>query len=420
MSDEAISSEPTLVGTIDLTPGGTFTRLLLGDVSGDGRLDLVTMQPDIITDNKLPHSVVALTAFELDGKRLWQVGTPDPNAKRSMSDIPAQIYDLDDDGDNEVIAVINDKLLILNGAKGDVEVEHVLPDPNAHDSIIIANFSGLNHPSDLVLKNRYDALWAYDRDFELLFTFTGETGFYPWPYDWDGDGRDELLAGCHFLDHDGTERWNCLADVDTVVDTVWAANLDPELDRAPEVIVGGGNTNAYRADGTKLFGLDTTEAQNLVVGDFRPDLSGLEIAGLDRVNRTAEGYDALFIVSAQGELLWKESREVGSGWSTIVTMVPDWDKSGSPRILAFGRSDQPPTLYDGNFNVVATFPEKNSLFMVADLCGDSRQEVVAYTDTYAHIYATGPCALDSHVTGIPQPQPKSLYNWTRYWGGDAP
>jgi hypothetical protein len=419
-STSVVSAVPVRVGNIAITAGGLFSRLLLGDVNGDGRFDLVTMQPDVITDNKLPHAVVALTAFDLDGHQLWQVGSPDPNAEGSASDIPAQIYDIDGDGENEVLAVMNDELRVLNGVTGAVETTHALPDPNAHDAIIFANFSGRTQPSDIVLKNRYAQLWAYNRDFDLLFTFSGETGYYPWPFDWDGDGRDELLAGCHFLAHDGTERWNCVSDTDTVVDAVWAADLDPTTHQGPEVIVSGGDTNVYRPDGTKVFSLDTVEAQNLVIGDFRPDLPGLEIAGLDRVNRTANGKDALFIASSDGQLLWKEKRAAGSGWTTIVTMVHDWDGSGEPRILAYGRSDVLPTLYDGKFNVVATFPEDGALFMVADLCGDAREEIVAYTDAYAHIYATGRCPLDSHVTGQPRPQPKALYNWTRYWGGETP
>jgi len=417
----AIPTSPLLVGAIDLTEGGPHTRLLLGDVTGDGRLDLVTMQPDNVTAGKIPHAVAALTAFDLDGKRLWQVGTPLTDAVASASDIPAQIYDIDGDGENEVLAVMNEQLLTLNGKTGEVLTRHDLPDPDAHDAIIIANFSGQAHPSDLVLKNRFDKLWAFDQAFTQLFAFSGETGYYPWPFDWDGDGKDELFAGGHFLGSDGKERWSCVAATDTTVDSVWAGDLDPVADNGPEVVIGGGDTLGYSATGEQRFAVDTVEAQNLVVGDFRLDLPGLEVAGLDRIDRTAgAGRDGMFLVSAKGEMLWKEQRPAGSGWSTIVSMISNWDGTGRDLVLAYGRADALPTLYDGNFNVITTLPEPDALFMVADICGDDKNELVAYTDGYAHIYSPGSCPMASHITGNPQPQPKSLYNFTRYWGGQVP
>jgi hypothetical protein len=415
----SFSPTPVLVADVDIRAGGPFSRLLVGDLNGDGRFDLLTMQPDVTTDNELPHAVVALTAFELDGNQLWQVGTPDPKATGSASDIPAQIYDLDGDGDNEVIAVMADELLVLEGKTGKVEQRRSLPDPNAHDAIIIANLSGHARPDDVILKNRFDTLWAYNRDFDLLFTFKGTLGYYPWPYDWNGDGRDELAAGTSFLSADGKELWSCASDTDTTVDSVWSGDLDPRSNNGPEVIIGGGNTLVFGRDGTKRFAIDTVEAQNLAVADFRPDMDGLEIAGLDRIERTQNGRDALFVLSARGTLLAQEERPAGSGWSTILGMIHDWDGTGRDYLLAFGRSGEPPTLYDGKLNSVTTLPESSALLMTADLCGDARTEIIAYSDSFARIYATADCPLDSHVTHVPREQPKALYNWTRYWGGDA-
>lgn len=416
-----VSTEPQLVATLDTTAGGPFTRLLIGDVDGDGRADFVTMQPDVITDNKLPHAVVALTAFDLLGRQLWQVGTVDPKGKASASDIPAQIYDLDDDGNSEVVVVMNDALLTLDGKTGKEKKRYALPDADAHDAISFADLRGTGRPSDIILKNRFDQLWAYDSDFTLLFTFAGDVGFYPWVFDWDEDGRDEIMAGCHFVDDDGTELWSCSNDVDTVVDSIWSVDLDPAANNGTEIVLGGGNTLGYQADGTRLFTVDTVEAQNLAPGEFRADSPGLEVAGLDRVDRTAaNGYDNLFLLSATGEQLWQETRAPGSGWSTIAGKLTHWDKSGRDYVVAYARADALPTIYDGDFNVIGTIPDKDALLMVADLCGDERNEMVAYTDQYVRVYASGACALDSHVTGVPRSQPKSLYNWTRYWGGDVP
>src|SRR5262245_31777060 len=44
------TAEPVLITSVDTRSGGTGARLLLGDLTGDGRLDLVTMQPTYSAD----------------------------------------------------------------------------------------------------------------------------------------------------------------------------------------------------------------------------------------------------------------------------------------------------------------------------------------------------------------------------------
>lgn len=412
---------PVLLGSIDLTASGPGIRLIVGDVNGDGRYDIVAMQPDKVPDGKTPHAVLALTAFELDGTKLWQVGTPNSSITGSASDIPAQIYDIDGDGQNEVLTVMGDEFLVIDGRTGTAKARYDLPDPNAHDAIMIANFSGNSRPSDIVVKDRFSNLWAHDKDFHLLFKFSGGLSYYPWSFDWDKDGRDEIMAACQFLDHDGTLAWTCDAAAESnQVDAVWAADIDPDAANGTEVIVGAGDVMAFDAKGTLVFRVDTQEAQNIVIGDFRPDLPGLEIGGLDRILRGVNGVDGIFMISSTGKLLFQEDRPEGSGWSTIVTMMRNWDGTNRDLIVAYGRAGAPPALYDGQLNVVTSFPNETGQLIPVDLCGDARQEIIAFSDAAAHLYATGPCDLNSQVTGKPKPQPKYLYNWTRYWGGEYP
>ena len=415
------SRTPMLLADIDLTSSGPGIRLIVGDVTGDGRYDIVAMQPDKVSDGKNPHGVTALTAFEIDGRKLWQVGTPDPTIVGSASDIPAQIYDIDGDGANEVLAVMNDRFVVLDGRTGKTKWDRALPDPNAHDAIVIANLSGHRRPDDIVLKDRFNNLWAFDSSFNLLFQHSGTLSYFPWPFDWDRDGRDELMAACQYLESDGSPVWNCTTAVESnQVDAVWAADLNPDAADGIEIIVGAGDVWAFDAKGTLLFRADTDEAQNIVVGDFRPDLPGLEIGGLDRGTREGEDSDGIFMVSSTGAMLFHEQRPAGSGWSTILTMMRDWDGSGRDLMVAYGRAGSAPTLYDGRLNIVAAFSDETGQLIPVDLCGDARQEIIAFSDVAAHIYGTAPCDLSSHVTGRPKPQPKYLYNWTRYWGGEYP
>ena len=116
----ARSLEPQLVTRVDTSAGGTGARVLLGDVTGDGRLDMVLMQPDYsANDLYVGHQVQALTAYDLGtGALLWQIGTPDPRVTNNGTDIPAEIYDLDGDGDNEVLAMMGGRFQVFEGATG--------------------------------------------------------------------------------------------------------------------------------------------------------------------------------------------------------------------------------------------------------------------------------------------------------------
>ena len=95
----------------------------------------------------------------------------------------------------EVLCVMDSRLIVINGHDGSVRSSHELPDPEAHDCIIIANLTGNPNGRDFILKDRYHRMWAMDRNFNMLWTHEGNPGHFPWAYDLDGDGYDEVMAG---------------------------------------------------------------------------------------------------------------------------------------------------------------------------------------------------------------------------------
>ena len=106
--------DAVLVKTIDISGSGSGPRMRMGDLNGDGRLDILLVQPT--SDN--PSYVAMLTAYDgYTGKRLWQVGT-DNGVDGTDRDEPAQIYDIDNDGNNEVLAAMDGEMRIYNGADG--------------------------------------------------------------------------------------------------------------------------------------------------------------------------------------------------------------------------------------------------------------------------------------------------------------
>ncbi|WP_077619362.1 PxKF domain-containing protein [Bacillus sinesaloumensis] len=423
-------SFPNLVSKIDISAAGTGNRMRIGDMSGDGRHDILMVQPAYESrDAYNPRFVGHLAAYDVEGNLLWSQGTVDSRVTTSGADEPVQIYDIDADGENEVLAVMKlgedteKYFYIFDGKTGEIEKKHTLPDQRAHDAIFIANFSGNETPQDIVLKDRYEKIWAMDKNFNQLWYYPGNTGHSLLPFDFDGDGKDELVNNYSLLSHDGKEIWR--KDLPDHVDTHWVADLNG--DGEYEIILGGSDTYAFDVNGNQLFrNGDTTEPQQILVGEYRIDSPGLELAGLDRVNRGNPGQDGMFLFTSDGQTLYHEQRAMGD-WGSIVRPLDNWTGSYTPLITAYRRgvdAENPngvvPKLYDGYFNPIVTFNEhtdSKEQVMVADLVGDSRDELIVYNLTgelAVYIYSNGTSDLKEHITGETRMSDFRNYNFSRY------
>lgn len=401
-------------GRIDISSAGAFCRMWLGDINADGRMEIVMVQPDSgLDDRYYPHSVRCATAFDLEGNILWQIGTPDKNAAPSGSDIPAQLYDIDRDGTMEFICVTNGMLCIYSALDATLKLSRPLPDPDAHDCIIIADLEGTGYAQNIILKDRYTRLWALDKSFNVMWEHRGNVGHYPWPYDLNGDGKDELIAGYTVLSGDGKPLWEI--DMRDHADCIWVGDIN--ADGKSEVVIGGDDITAYSHDGKLLWRFtDTVESQNVALGNLRPQNAGLEICGLDRIDRSENGLDAIFITDSRGNALYKEKRTV-PGWSSIVTVINNPDGKNGDYILAYRRGGLPNAMYDGFLNTVFEFPFDGYVAW-ADLNQSGANQLIVYSQTEAVIYSAVDIDLKTKAK-TPLPQPKRLYNNTRYWGGEA-
>lgn len=417
------TTEPVLLTTIDIRQAGKGNKLLVGDLNADGLMEIVMVQADGgIDDRYVPHQVQCLTAFDLKGNLLWQKGSPSPAPGGSGSDFPAQIADIDGDGHNEVLCVMNKRFLILDGRTGREKRSCQLPGEEAHDCIIIANLTGGDYASDIILKDRYRQLWALDSEFRLLWTHEGNVGHFPWVHDFDGDGRDEVMAGYDMLDHDGKVIWSC-RDLKDHADCIWVGDV---MDSGEgRIVIGGSVTVLYDFDGNEQWRYEgSIEAQHVALGKFRTDLPGLQIAGVDRIIRgddkgtfSQDGKDALFLLDSRGQELWKEERTT-SGWLTIADTIRDWDDSGADYILAYRRGGGLfPALVDGHMNIVVAFPF-HGLAVHADLTGEGRTHLLLYDDEEARVFGSQPADLAKAGNGTGLKQPKRLYSSTLYPGGE--
>ncbi len=169
-----------------------------GDLDGDGMPDMLIAQNIRRVQDDAFDAISCLTAVNLDGKVLWQIGRPDPRNGLLTNDTPFQIHDVDGDGQNEVVLARDFKLQILDGKTGKVKRWAWMPKaPEGKtrpyemangDSIVFVNVSGDAARRDILMKDRYGHFWVFNNKLELLWGGEGQTGHFPYPFPFKGAG----------------------------------------------------------------------------------------------------------------------------------------------------------------------------------------------------------------------------------------
>jgi hypothetical protein len=421
-----------LVSNIDVKDFGAET-LRIGDLTGDGAPDFLLVQSVYGT-----REITCLTATTIFGKVLWQTGSPSTENGRIYSDLPVQIYDWDRDGRSEVLYVRqaryaeppyrggvreradryegNATLVILEGSTGKEKGTLALPAP-ADDCFLFADLTGRGRREDLVVKDRYWNMWGVSHEGKVLWQWTGSTGHFPAVADVDGDGKDEVFVGFALIDDDG----RVLFEKDAQGAHQDACYIVRPSDGQWRLLFGNSGIHCLRADGTELWHHPLGEAQHVVAGRFRTD-SELQFAVVDRTpvpthRRDANAWAILYLYDLDGREIWHRQQEKGA-WC-IATLRVNWfgqDKLQGVFVYGHG-AGRPAVIYDGDGQIVETFPmayapsvaraDRPDAFygLVADVWGDSREEVILFNGRGLAIYA------NARPAAVP-----TLYNETLYPG----
>ena len=346
--------------------------LVAGDLDGDGEAEFVCAR-NVDCDDV--HFTSAMAAHKLDGSVLWRWGDPTIGRSKLHHDVACQIYDWDGDGANEVIALGERDLVALDGLTGREKRRFPIP-PQASDCLVFADLSGQGRATDVLVKTRYGAIWAFTEAGRLLWTVENPSGYatahQPLPLDIDGDGRDEVLAGYALLNSDGTVRWTLGEE------GIGRGHLDCARSVSPDNPIGEdlictlcGDRKILRvsATGQVRWGREGLHYESVDIGCLYPDRAEREIV-VD-VDHTVWGDSPVLVLDAADGVLLGRFRTPYSRFHRLV----DWQGVGYDQIVL----GEARVLCDGLGRALACFDAELPAVRARQLVGDGMLEYLCAT-----------------------------------------
>jgi hypothetical protein len=400
---------------------GVGRNLRFGDLNNDGQIDVLIGQVLGHGPKGAYNELYCITAMTFDGEILWQIGKPDILKYYLTTDLPFQIHDLDNDGKNEVIYCKASEIIVADGATGKTKYKKPTPfsKPPATrfehilgDCLYFCDLSGKGYDSDIIIKDRQTNFWVLNDQLDIVWEVTGipdkkhQIGHYPFAYDIDNDGKDELAIGYAMYDDDGTKLWSH-DELHQHADGIAILNFNPGTDSEPKIFWAGSDEGALLVNlkGEILKHHFIGHVQNPSIANYRDDLPGLETVSIN-----FHGNQGIITYYDSEGNIYKQFEPVQHG----SMMLPlNWKGDGeeyfvlSPDVLEGG-------IYDGWGRRVVAFPGDGHPVMcnaTLDITGDARDEIVVWDPYEIWVYTQD----DNPKTGkIYKPTRNSLYNYSNY------
>ncbi len=416
----AANPKPVLYKKIGTEGFGTGRNLRFGDLNGDGQIDVLIGQMVHHGPKDRNSELSCLTAMTLEGEILWQTGRPDPWKTRLTNDVAFQIHDLDRDGSQEVVYCMNRELVVAEGRTGKIlkKIPTPLspgggPLPSGHnifprilgDCLYFADLRGRGCDGDIIMKDRYNFLWAFDRDLNPLWEGACRTGHYPYAYDVDDDGREEILAGYTLFDDDGKILWSLDETLEDHADGVGILSLrqgDP-----PVYICAASDEGMFFADlqGNILKHHYIGHVQNPAVANFRDDLEGLETVSVNFWGNQG----IIHLYNADGDIYHSfEPNQYGS-----MCLPLNWT-GRSEEYFILNANVEEGGAWDGYGRRALRFPDDghpDMCYAVLDITGDCRDEIVVWNPHELWVYTQDDNPLPGRLY---RPVRNPLYNYSNY------
>lgn len=415
---------------IDLKNFGTSRQIRFGHLTGTDEWYVVLAQMQKRVSRDAYGFISCLTAIDLEGNVLWQLGEPSDKAKelgKVSADMAFQVYDIDGDGRDEVIVGWDFEIRILDGRTGTVKKSAKTPfsdDDDADligvpyqiyaferinpDGIRICNFRGKERPADILIKDRYCRIYALDEDLNVMWKFKSptNTGHCPLPIDIDGDGKDELLVGYKLLDSDGQMLWSYPISEDHT-DEIVAGKWMPGEDEGHFACVSG-KAGFFIGDfyGNIVARDMVGHAQRVSIANYCPEREGREIV----VTNYWGHQGVIFLYDCYGNQIWEMENEMNGN---ILAPV-NWDGDGTELILTNADAKKG-GLLNGRGVRAVEFPDDGHPVLCCeslDLTGDERDELVVWDYHSMYIYTQDDCPKEQTYHPVQFP----IYNASNYRG----
>ena len=417
---QAANPKPVVWKKINTEGFGVGRNLRFGDLDNDGVIDVLIGQVIHHGPKDRNSELSCLTAMTFDGERLWQIGRPDLWKNHLTNDVAFQIHDIDRDGKNEVVYCMNFEIIVADGGTGKTkykaptpltpggkpyrEVYNIFP-RILGDYIYFCDLSGKGYDGDIIVKDRYRYLWAFDNKLELLWQGECNTGHYPFAYDADGDGKDELMMGYTLFDDNGEKLWTLDETITDHADGVAILKFQPDSDL--RLLCAASDEGIFFTDmkGNILKHHYFGHVQNPAVANFRDDLPGLETVTINFWRNQG----IIHYFDADGNLYYSfEPNQYGSmclpiNWTGLSEEFfvhnPNVDEGG---------------MYDAWGRKVVEFPDDGHPDMcnaVLDITGDCRDEVVVWDPKQIWVYTQDD---DPRQGKLYKPTRNPLYNYSNY------
>ncbi len=403
------------------TPGfGTSRNLRFGDMDGDGSIDILIGQVVHHGHKDRNSELSCLTAVKLNGEILWQIGRPDEWKTSLTNDVAFQVHDIYNDGKMEVVYTMNQEIIIADAATGKT-IRKVptppspggKPTPQGHnifprilgDCILFCDLTGQGFDGDFIIKDRYRHLWAYNNKLELLWENSCNTGHYPYAYDIDNDGRDEILMGYTLFSHDGKKLWSLDSLLSDHADGV--AIVPFKDGERPKVMIAASDEGMIFTDidGNILKHHYIGHVQNPAIANFRDDLPGLETVSINFWGNQG----LIHFFDADGDIYHSfEPSHYGS------MMFPlNWTGRSEEFFVLNANVDEGGA-YDGWGRRVLEFPDDghpDKSYFCLDVFGDSRDEIIVWDPHEIWIYTQADNPREDELF---IPKRNALYNISNY------